>query len=120
MSFAMTTDQIRQGTKTVTRRFGWWFLKPGDLVLPVEKARGVRKEDLKVIRGPLRVVSVRKEQLNAITADDCVREGYPESSPQDFVEMLCGHYGCEADKECNRIEFEYTDGEGTECPPVGM
>jgi len=62
-----------------------------------------------VIRGPLRVVSVRKEPLSAITADDCTKEGYPEFSPQNFVEMLCGHYGCEADKKCNRIEFEYTD-----------
>ena len=109
MSFAMTTDQIRKGTKTVTRRFGWWFLKPGDVVLPVEKSRCVRNYDLRVLRGPLRVVSVRKEPLDSIPTDDCAREGYPEFSPQDFVDMLCGHYRCMADKECNRIEFEYTD-----------
>ena len=30
MSFSMITDQILCGTKTVTRRFGWWWLRPGD------------------------------------------------------------------------------------------
>ena len=32
MSFSMTTGPFRARTKTVTRRFGWWFLKPGDVV----------------------------------------------------------------------------------------
>lgn len=43
MSFAMTTDQIREQSKTVTRRFGWWFLKSGDVVCGVEKAMGLKK-----------------------------------------------------------------------------
>jgi len=43
MSFAMTTKQVRNQTKTVTRRFGWWFLKAGDIVQPVEKAMGLKK-----------------------------------------------------------------------------
>lgn len=109
MSFAMTTDQIRKGTKTVTRRFGWWFLKPEDMVLPVVKARGVKREHLEVIRGPLRIISVRREPLNAITVDDCRREGYPTFKPSDFVNMICTHYRCAPGIECNRIEFEYTD-----------
>ena len=41
MSFAMTTPQFRARTKTVTRRFGWWFLKPGDVVMGVERSRGL-------------------------------------------------------------------------------
>lgn len=36
MSFALTTSQIRDRSKTVTRRFGWWFLVPGDQVWAVE------------------------------------------------------------------------------------
>ena len=36
MSFALTTKQIKSRTKTVTRRLGWTFLKPGDLIQPVE------------------------------------------------------------------------------------
>jgi len=31
MSFSMTVDQIRDGSKTVTRRLGWLFLNFGDL-----------------------------------------------------------------------------------------
>jgi hypothetical protein len=43
MSFAMTTEQVRNQSKTVTRRFGWWFLKTGDVVQPVLKRRGYEK-----------------------------------------------------------------------------
>jgi len=37
MSFSMTTPQFKTRTKTVTRRLGWWFIQPGDLVYGVEK-----------------------------------------------------------------------------------
>jgi hypothetical protein len=30
MSFMLTIDQVKNKTKTVTRRTGWTFLKPGD------------------------------------------------------------------------------------------
>jgi hypothetical protein len=36
MSFAKTVRQFRDGTKTVTRRDGWEFLFPGDVVEGVE------------------------------------------------------------------------------------
>lgn len=32
MSFSMTTEAVRNRTKTVTRRLGWEFLKPGDIL----------------------------------------------------------------------------------------
>lgn len=43
MSFSMTTAQMYARNKDVTRRFGWWFLKPGDRVMTVEKAMGLKK-----------------------------------------------------------------------------
>lgn len=43
ISFAMTTEQFRRGEKDVTRRFGWWFLKPGDQLRVVEKTIGLKK-----------------------------------------------------------------------------
>jgi hypothetical protein len=43
MSFSLTTQQARDKTKDVTRRLGWWFLEPGDIVQQVEKARGLKK-----------------------------------------------------------------------------
>ena len=107
MSFAMTTDQIKNMSKTVTRRFGWWFLKPGVDVWAVEKAMGLKKgEKIKRIR-LLHIISVRKELLNSITKEDCEKEGFPNLEPIDFINMLCTHYKCKADALVNRIEFIY-------------
>lgn len=107
MSFTMTIDQIKNRTKTVTRRFGWWFLKPGDDIWAVEKVMGLKKgERVKKLR-MLHVVSVRKEALNSIVYEDCVKEGFPEMSSDDFVEMICRHYKCSPGRIINRIEFIY-------------
>jgi hypothetical protein len=111
MSFALTQDQVRARTKTVTRRFGWYFLKPGDLVLPVEKAMGLKKgEKAKPLCGPIRIVSTRAEMLCDIDDADVVREGFPEMRPHEFVDMLSSHYRDPALSYAtvNRIEFEYT------------
>ena len=35
MAFSLTTPQILAQSKTVTRRVGWRFLQPGDLVMAV-------------------------------------------------------------------------------------
>jgi len=111
MSFSMTTDQILNGTKTVTRRYGWWFLKPGDLVRPVRKAMGLKKgEKVEPLRGPLRIVSMRGEPLWHMTDAECVLEGFSSMTGHEFVGMLCRHYGRDPISEVNRIEFEYTDG----------
>ncbi len=108
MSFSMTTEAVRNKTKTVTRRFGWSELKPGDLLQPVEKAMGLKQgEKIVKIGGLIRVVSNRSEPLHHITKADCVREGFPNFEPKDFIEMLREHYGCKVYSICNRIEFEY-------------
>ena len=108
MSFAMTTDQVRNKTKTVTRRFGWLFLKPSDEVQPVEKAMGLRRgEQIKKIGGLVRVVSVRLEPLNAITQEDVIREGFPDWTPAQFIQMLVDHYKVDVCESVNRIEFKY-------------
>lgn len=108
MSFAMTTEQVARKTKTVTRRFGWWFLKPGDVVQPVEKAMGLQKgEKAKKIGGLIRIVSTRAERLCDIDKADCIREGFPDFEPGNFTDMLQDHYGCDLYDEVNRIEFEY-------------
>lgn len=106
MSFAMTTTQFLDGTKDVTRRFGWWFLKPGDRLCAVEKAMGLKKGEKMTRLGVIEVVSVRAEPLNAITQDDMPREGFPNFTPEYFVDMLQDHYECEPDAPINRIEFK--------------
>jgi len=99
MSFALTTEQIRNRTKTVTRRIGWTFLKPGDLIRPVEKCQGLKKGETVTPIGTavLRVVSVRRECLGALLAEfDCgaseaAREGFgrKDNAGQDFVDFFC-------------------------------
>ena len=43
MSFSMTEPQFRDGSKDVTRRLGWKFLKPGDRIMGVRKCMGLAK-----------------------------------------------------------------------------
>lgn len=103
----MTTDQVKARTKTVTRRFGWWFLKPGDVVRGVEKAMGLKKGEKIKSLAVIRIISTRSEPLNAITQDDVIREGFPDWTPDQFVQMLVDHYKIDPSKTVNRIEFEY-------------
>ena len=109
MSFAITTLQVQNRSKDVTRRFGWWFLKPGDVVNVVEKAQGLKKGEKLKRLGQIRIKSVRREPLNAITAEDVAREGFPDWCPEQFVDMLVQHNKVEPTKHCNRIEFEYLE-----------
>jgi hypothetical protein len=119
MSFALTTDQILEGSKTVTRRLGWLDLKPGQKIRPVKKCMGLRRgEKLDVLRDPITVVSVRREPLRAMLDDldygcqECVLEGFslhPDyCKPSNFVEMFCStHHGCTPATMVTRIEFSY-------------
>ena len=111
MSFAMTTQQVRAHSKDVTRRFGWSFLKPGDLVRAVKKGMGLKKGEKIERLATIRIVSTRWEPLNAMTRDDCTREGFPQMGPLDFVRFIQGVYECEPDKLIHRIEFEYVEDE---------
>ena len=43
ISFAHTTPQFLARAKTVTRRNGWRFLTPGDVLMACRKIRGLRK-----------------------------------------------------------------------------
>ncbi|GAJ06145.1 unnamed protein product, partial [marine sediment metagenome] len=74
MSFSLTKTHILNQTKTVTRRQGWTFLKPGDLLQPVEKCMGLKKgERVKKLGCPIRVVSVDRQPLHLITPEDVIR-----------------------------------------------
>lgn len=107
MSFSLTIKQFKARTKTVTRRFGWYFLKPGDVVRGVEKAMGLKPGEKIKPLGMIRIVSVRTEPLNDITPDDVVREGFPEWTPEQFVAMLVEHYSVSPTVMVNRIQFKY-------------
>ena len=112
ISFALTTPQVLAQTKTVTRRLGWKFLKPGTLLQPVVKSQGIPKGGrVEKIGGPIRVVSVRRERLDIIGTRytfDPVLEGFPQLTNAQFVKMFCDHNGCKPSDLVTRIEFSYT------------
>lgn len=119
MSFALTTAQVMEGTKTVTRRLGWLHLKVGDQLRPVRKCMGLRPgEKLDVLRDPITVVSICREPLRAMLDDleygfeECALEGFGQHPdyrwPRAFVSMFCAtHRGCTPDTIVTRIEFNY-------------
>lgn len=112
----MTPDAIRNRTKTVTRRLAWWDLEPGTLLCAVEKAQGLKKGEKVVRLGVIRVLQVGWEPLDTFFeygSEECTREGFPELTPNGFVDMFCRANGCDPNLPqlawVNRIEFEYVD-----------
>ncbi|MCK5609259.1 ASCH domain-containing protein [Candidatus Pacearchaeota archaeon] len=107
MSFMLTTEQVRKKTKTVTRRLGWWFLKPGDILNACVKCMGLKKGEKVEKICQIRVIESFPESLWLIPEEDCVKEGFPEMEPEDFIMMFCKEMKCVPSEVVNRIEFEY-------------
>ena len=112
MSFALTTEQIKNRSKTVTRRLGWNNLKPGQRLWAVKKAMGLKPGEKIKRLALIEVVSLRTEPLNAITEDDIKKEGFAEMSKQEFIEFFIKtHKGVNAETPINRIEFKFIGAE---------
>jgi hypothetical protein len=110
MAFSLTTNQMYSRSKTVTRRLGWWFLNPGDIVMAVEKGMGLKKgEHVKRIY-PIRIMSTGPEPLVYISKEEVVREGFPEMTCVDFINMFCEVNRCNPLALVNRIEFQEVMG----------
>ena len=112
MSFALTKEQVRNQTKTVTRRRPetWIDLVAGDLLQPVEKAQGLRKGERQVlIGGPVQVTSVWLERLDRAGPDEPRLEGFPDMILEDFLALERKANGCQNDDYVRRIEFEYCE-----------
>lgn len=116
ISFALTTEQFVARTKDVTRRLGWTFLKPGDVLCGCVKCMGLKPGEAIERLGMIRVVSVRRESLSSMWLEpygamEAAREGFPGMSGADFVNMFCDHMGGDQSQEVTRIEFEYLNQE---------
>lgn len=120
MSFALTTAQFLDRSKTVTRRNGWKHAKAGDIVQGVRKSQGIPKGGKIERLGLIRLTDVRREALRRIIDDldygfaETTKEGFPEPHPKHFptvfVEYFCGsHRGVTLDSEITRIEFEHVE-----------
>jgi len=77
MSVSITEQAVRDRTKTVTRRLGWRFLKPGDRLTLCRKVMGRKHGEPLERIAEVEVVSVRREPLFAMTDDDVEREAVP-------------------------------------------
>ena len=107
MSFMLTTKQIKDRSKTVTRRLGWWFLQPGDILNACEKCQGLKKGERINKLCQIRVVSTIGVSLDSISHADCYKEGFPDMYPCEFVRMFKKEMKCALDTNVNRIQFEY-------------
>lgn len=105
---SFTEAQVRDRTKTVTRRAGWRMLRPGDRLTLCRKVMGRRPGEPLDRIATVEVTSVRREPLDAITPHDVAAEGFPRNSPAWFVTFFCStHPGCLPATEVTRIQWRY-------------
>ena len=113
ISFSLTERQFLDGSKDVTRRLGWANLKPGQRLMGCQKCQGIKPGESIVRLGEIEVVSVRREPLNRMSADaaygraEAIREGFPEMTGCQFVEMFCKHMKVTPSVVLTRIEFQH-------------
>jgi hypothetical protein len=118
ISFRHTADQIRDRTKTVTRRLRWHHAKPGEILNACVQLQGLKKGDKVEKICQIRIVSVRRERLDdlLISKDNIAptvgrrevdKEGFPNLPIEDFVRMFCRINLCCRAQFVTRIEFEY-------------
>lgn len=125
MSVAYTEQQVRDHLKTVTRRNGWKFLKPGDRLTLCSKVMGRKPGEPLDRIAEVEVVSVLREPLASLGKCACwdthergttyseiemTREGFPGMDPREFVrKFFIDAQGLSPDAEVTRIEFRYLD-----------
>lgn len=110
MSVALTEEQVRNRTKTVTRRLGWRFLEPGDRLTLCRKVMGRKAGEPLVRIADVEVVGVRRELLRDIEPGDVAREGFADWTCGQFIYFFCEHMACEPWTTVTRIEWRYLDG----------
>lgn len=109
MSVAFTEQAVRDRTKTVTRRKGWTFLKPGDRLTLCRKVMG--RQGAPLVRvAEVEVVAVNREPLSAITPAEVEREGFPGMTPAEFIRrFFIDAQGIDADADVTRVEWRYLE-----------
>ena len=124
MSVSFTEQAVVERRKTVTRRKGWLFLKPGDRLALCRKVMGRKKDEPLVRIAEAEVVSVRRESLALLydafaeahcrecryANEEVAREGFPGMYPREFVERyFIDAQGMRADDLVTRIQWRYLD-----------
>lgn len=120
MAFSATIPQMRDRTKTVTRRAETTWEKhadPGDKLLAIEQGMGLPKGQKQVILHPILIVANRLENfVQGLTTEEVALEGFPGKSPDWFFENVWRpmHGSLPSPKAVvRRIEFAHLE-DGTE------
>lgn len=116
ISCFLTEDAVRAGTKTVTRRIGWHFLKVGTMLRVVRKGMGLKPGERIVPLAVVEVVSVQREPLETMVLreppfghNEVCQEGFDpqKMTPEAFVEFFCQHMKCTPKTVVTRIQWRY-------------
>ena len=111
MSVALTEAAVVERRKTVTRRLGWTFAKPGDRITLCRKVMGRRKGEPLVRLADVELVSVRRERLCEITPEDVKREGF-DLDVEAFIDFFTEHMRTVRWERVTRLEWKYLDTVG--------
>lgn len=122
LSCSMTLDAVRERRKTETRRDPdtWKDLKPGDLLVLIEKGMGLPKGAKQRVLTTVVVTENEVEPLGLIDDEGVAREGFPDMDRVDFMFFWLRSHGrrpegmswAEIESTlCRRIEWRYLDDE---------
>jgi hypothetical protein len=114
MSVAYTEQAVRERRKTVTRRLGWLFAKPGDRITLCRKVMGRKPGEPLERIVDVEIIDVRRERLDDITAGDIIREGFasPAGYAADrarFIDLFRESMRATPETVVTRIEWRYLD-----------
>lgn len=120
MSVTFTEQAVIERRKTVTRRKGWLFVKPGDRLTLCRKVMGRKPGEPLVRICEVEVVSVIRCPLRMVrTPGELTKEGFPEleewpgpyRGAKTFIEWYFEPQGLGWDDDVTRIEWRYLDDE---------
>lgn len=112
ISFMLTTEQVKNRTKTVTRRLGWTNLKVGERLQGCEKCMGRKKGEPLVKLAVIEAVKVRREPVDWVQSwgkKDVIKEGFPHLTKMQFIKFFCKEMKCTPQTMITRIEFKYVE-----------
>ena len=134
ISFAETTEQIRNHRKHATRRVDksgrLVNKKPGDILQGIERGQGIKRGEHIVKLDQIIILEVNREPLDEIIKNpyrlipprivsqyhtpkwpnEMMLEGFPGLTSVQFVEMFCQiNKKCTPDTEVTRILFDYKE-----------
>lgn len=109
MSVRETEAQVRDRSKTETRRLGWRFLEPGARLTLCPKVRGRRPGEELERLVEVEVTAVEQQRLWEISQEDVIAEGFPDWTPEQFVEFFCETFKVQPYVVVTVIRWRYPD-----------